>query len=335
MILGALVALAIVLAMLTSFVVADAAKSWAKARRLRVRRKGAVVRRFAVAALIVVAVVALAAVAPTLPGVSKCCTGCHAIASEVASWEQGPHATVSCYGCHAGPGPLGAAASSLARARYLRTVGERQTAAAAVSTRRCLSCHSSIRSGVTGARVRMRHSDVIDAGYECVSCHPQAGHETLKRQGSISQPLMSTCLSCHDGSSASSECSICHASGQPLDTAETTGTAVVRLATRCTGCHTPASAQRCVACHGLELPHPAGFMSKHAGLSYRSPALCAKCHEQASSRLACGCHQDVNAHGTYSEWFPLHGPMARSNGPGGCRCHGQAFCAFCHDKPVF
>jgi len=76
-------------------------------------------------------------------------------------------------------------------------------------------------------------------------------------------------------------------------------------------------------------------MGKHAGLSYKSPALCAKCHEQASARLACGCHQDANLHGTYSEWFPLHGPMAQNNGPGGCRCHKPSFCAFCHDRPVF
>lgn len=335
MILAALVALAIVLAMLTGFVIADAAKAWAKARRLRVRRKGAAARRFAIFALVVVGLVALVAAAPTLVVVSERCTTCHAIAPEVESWKQGAHATVSCYGCHAQSGPLGAVASSLARVRYLGGSEESAITPVQVSTRRCLGCHPGIRSGVVGTSVRMRHSDVLDAGYTCILCHPRAGHETQKKPGRIAQSLMSTCLSCHDGKVASADCGICHASGRPLDVAETTGTAVVRLATRCTGCHTQQSSQRCVACHGLELPHPAGFMSKHAGLSYRSPYLCAKCHEQASPKIACACHQDVNLHGTYSEWFPLHGPMARSNGPGGCRCHKPTSCAFCHDRPVF
>ncbi|MCL4079323.1 hypothetical protein MX659_06975 [Coriobacteriia bacterium Es71-Z0120] len=331
MILAALVALAIVFVMLTGFVVADAAK----AQRLRVRRKGAAARRLAAVALVAAGVVVLISAAPTLTVVSKRCTTCHAIAPEVAAWKQGAHASVSCYGCHAQPGPLGAAASSLARVRYLRGSGESTVAPVQVSTQRCLSCHRNIRSGVVGKRVRMRHSDVLDAGYTCVSCHPHAGHETPKSPGGIQQSAMNACLSCHDGQAAPAGCGTCHASGGPLDTAETTGTSVVRLTTRCTGCHTQQSARRCVACHGLELPHPAGFMSEHAGLSYRSPSLCAKCHEQASPRIACGCHQDVNVHGTYSEWFPLHGPMARSNGPGGCRCHDASFCGFCHDKPVF
>ncbi|MDI6712470.1 MAG: cytochrome c3 family protein [Anaerosomatales bacterium] len=335
MILGALAALLIVLVTLTSFVVADAFRAWAKARRLRVRRKGVVARRFAVAALLLVALGIAASLAQTVPAVAKRCTGCHEIAPETAAWERGAHAEVSCYGCHAQPGPFGVLAASLARSRYLRSSDDTLPMSPSVSSARCLRCHAAVRSGVVGTDVRMRHSDVIEAGYACDPCHQDAGHEGISRPGRIVQSRMNACLACHDSKSARSDCRVCHAAGGPLDTAETSATAMVRLATRCTGCHTPASAQRCVDCHGLELPHPAEFMGKHAGLSYKSPPLCAKCHEQASTRLACECHQDVNVHGTYSEWFPLHGPMARNNGPGGCRCHKQSFCAFCHDRPVF
>jgi hypothetical protein len=97
----------------------------------------------------------------------------------------------------------------------------------------------------------------------------------------------------------------------------------------------PETEQRCIECHGLELPHPVDFMSRHAGLSFRDPGLCSRCHETAQTTDACACHQAGEMHGEYSDWFPRHGPQAQTNWPGGCNCHDVGFCAQCHETSPF
>lgn len=146
---------------------------------------------------------------------------------------------------------------------------------------------------------------------------------------------MSRCTPCHDGRTAPERCETCHVSG-PLDESKTPKRATAISTAGCTGCHEAKTAQRCIACHGLELPHPPTFMRSHAALSYANPALCAKCHETASAETGCRCHSiDINIHGTYEEWFPVHGSRARSSGPGGCMCHNDnefIVCAACHER---
>lgn len=278
----------------------------------------------------ILGVSAVLTMAPLLPAVGSACSACHTLAPAVESWEADPHRSVSCYGCHARRGIVGvlqAGAEGTARLLGGRDSGG---ARAPVFQDRCLRCHGDIGSGSTGGAVRMRHSDVIAAGYPCLGCHPTVGHAALEREPlPVTRSRMSTCLVCHDGVSAPSECTACHDS-RPSDTISTTSPGTTRAPVTCEGCHAEETDRACVECHGLVLPHPEEFRGEHARLSWRDPGLCAGCHEAAAPRNGCDCHGDVNVHGTYNEWFPRHGPAARAAWPGGCRCHRDSFCLVCH-----
>jgi hypothetical protein len=269
---------------------------------------------------------------PLVPAVGSACGACHGLAPAVEAWETDPHRGVSCYGCHARRGVVGAVQAGAEGASRLLDRRGTSGVQAPVFEQRCLRCHDEIGSGVTGGDVRMRHSDVIAAGYPCLGCHPYVGHATLERSPlPVTRSRMSTCLGCHDGVSAPSSCVVCHDS-RPSDTILASSPGTTRAPVTCEGCHSDELDRTCVECHGLVLPHPPEFGGEHARLSWRDPGLCARCHEAAIGRNGCDCHGDVNVHGTYNEWFPRHGPAARAAWPGGCRCHRDSFCLMCHER---
>ena len=325
----ALLALAIVL---VALVLVESVPTWAMRRELGYHRRwDRIALRAAIVVSVLVAVFVAVTLAPLVPPVGKACSACHTLAPAVAAWETDAHADISCYGCHARSGIIGALqAGTLGATRLLRTSGE--IAGAAVFERGCLSCHDQVAEGVTDGVIRMRHSDVIEAGYRCVSCHPTVGHTDMEREPlPVERSRMSTCLVCHDGVAAPSECTVCH-DGPPSDPEVIARSGMTDAPVTCEGCHSEETDRGCVECHGLVLPHPVEFMGEHARLSARSPSLCARCHETANTSGACECHADVNVHGTYSDWFPRHGPMAQTSWPGGCLCHADSFCLFCHER---
>jgi hypothetical protein len=275
---------------------------------------------------------------------SKPCGSCHAIEDVAMQWENGAHAKVGCWRCHSNGGVLGALEAS--SRELVRVAGGEVTRSGIVSSSRCLACHKEIATQpVRVARLKVSHKEMIAAGMDCLLCHRGTGHTDPGQQVTLAAARgrapqetsdMSRCLVCHDGQTASSDCAVCHVDG-PLDKAVlTSADAQAPLAPRCKGCHESKTDQSCMDCHGLELPHPQPvFMRQHAGLSYRNPALCAKCHETAHTYESCGCHAEAEMHDTYSTWFPIHGASARStNGGAGCRCHDQSFCGKCHDDVV-
>lgn len=307
---------------------------------LRVRRGGRLYR-IAAACLVLSVIIFGLSVAPLVPALGGLCGGCHAVEMQVASWREGSHEAVSCYGCHAAPGLGGAVAASFSGARNAIGFSVGTGASDAIHDAGCLSCHKEIEAGVSTGGVRMRHSDVIDAGMSCLTCHYQVAHEQVSARessvtvasdsGAMQRSTMSVCLICHDGVTARAECDVCH-EGRPFDRASQSIGGGTDLQVVCVGCHKEETDRACVECHGLVLPHPASFMRIHAALSAEDPQLCADCHESASRALACSCHDaNPNLHGTYSEWFPRHGPAAAAGGPGGCNCHRPSFCAKCHD----
>ncbi len=331
MLLAVIVALLVLLTLLTAFVVADTLKAYARARRIRVKRKGLWRHRLATIALVCTGTLLALGIACMSPWVSARCVTCHGAARAVTSWRQGDHSNVACFGCHASPGLMG----SLARVAELAGRGlwsgeATGGASAAVYPRSCLTCHGDVLKEVVGGSVSMRHVDVYEAGFPCERCHPDAGHEGQLRAGRLGVSRMGTCLACHDGSRAAAACETCHLRA-PLDSTDATRPAGVPTPIRCTGCHGAQATTRCIACHGLELPHPPAFMKVHARTSSRNPALCAKCHETASAQRPCACHTEENLHGTYDRWFPIHGPAAASSQRAACRCHSGSFCEFCHD----
>ena len=337
MLLAAIVGLVLILAVLFVIALIDIIRGFVRRRRLGLRVNHRIrMQVIAVAVLIVAAGLIGIALSPGLVSVSARCGSCHATEQAVAAWEAGVHADASCYDCHASGGIFGSLrASATGAIRYITSESRASTATPVASesvfSDRCLRCHQEILDGVMGVQIRMRHSDVVEEGFACTTCHPFSGHGPLAlEQGrSIERSMMSICLACHDGVRADSDCLICH-EGRPSDSLNPRPAGNTPAGIRCSGCHSEDTTARCIDCHGLELPHPTVFFSEHAGRSWANPGLCATCHESASSSLGCGCHADANIHGTYDMWFPRHGPAATTNWPGGCNCHDLSFCGLCH-----
>jgi hypothetical protein len=336
MLLAAIAALAVLMIVLLVVVVFDITSAARARRKLGVKRRSRTVPLFiavGVAGLMLLVLVML----PNTVIVSQQCDACHQISEPVTAWENDVHAAVACYSCHSSGGVAGSVQAST---REIRRVfaPEGVRATAHVYDTRCLDCHENISDGIVGAAVKMRHSDVIDAGYACADCHLEVGHAGLAAMRgedlSDRRSVMTVCMSCHDGEQVSADCEMCH-DGRPSDPPDAVPAGDTPTPIQCDGCHTPETDASCIDCHGLELPHPVGFMQQHAGLSWNDPALCARCHEQARPQNGCDCHGDVNLHGTYEEWFPKHGPAARDQWPGGCNCHEVAYCAKCHTTSPF
>lgn len=343
MLLAAMVALVVLLLVLIGFLVADMVKEWRERRKLRVRVR--YIKRVQVTGFIigVVGLILLAAsVAPmTVPGV-KACERCHQIEQSVATWRAGSHATVACYACHSNGGVTGAIEASIRGAgRYLFKSHPRRVT---IDNGVCLGCHDTVDETFVSDGIRVRHAEMIEVGMDCLLCHRGTGHAEPVRDEFVRAPqgtrivrsTMSRCLGCHDGETASADCMTCHEEG-PLDPSKTQVVEGRTISyTTCKGCHSEAVEKKCVDCHGLEMPHPVDFRRKHAGMSFRNPPLCARCHERANGRTGCSCHDDViEMHGTYDEWFPQHGRVAMSVGRMGCNCHDGRDCAKCHDNQPF
>ena len=339
MLLAAIVGLGVLLLVLLGVVIFDFASAAQKRRRLGVKRENRASRWTPVLMLVGVLglFLMLLAVAPNTLLVSDQCGSCHAISEPAQAWESGVHAAVPCYSCHASSGLAGSVQASTRELQRMVSP-EDARAAGQVYDGRCLDCHENIAEGVVGTSIRMRHEDVIGAGYSCSDCHYEVGHEGLAAMRgedlSDRRSVMVLCIGCHDGEQVSAECVLCH-DGRPSDSADVKPAGDTPAAIQCKGCHTAETDASCIECHGLELPHPQDFMPQHAGLSWNDPALCARCHEQAAPQNGCDCHGDVNLHGTYEEWFPKHGPAARDGWPGGCNCHDVSYCASCHQTSPF
>ncbi len=332
-ILASIVALALLILMLFTLVLMDVWNEQNLRRAVGVRRNThrSLLPTATVIAALCCLLTALALV-PLVPRAGEACSSCHAMDEAVASWNEDLHRGVSCYACHSTGGIFGALQTSSAGAFRLITSRDTTVSVGGLFENRCLDCHDDLSAGVTDGDVRMRHSDVIRAGYDCLGCHPTVGHATdqVAEAAVRERSRMSICLLCHDGVKASSDCTTCH-DHAPSDVAGTKAAASTDAPQTCKGCHTEETDRGCVSCHGLELPHPPAFFGDHAELSADNPSLCARCHEAAGRSGPCDCHPDTNTHGTYNEWFPLHGPMATSVWPGGCRCHAESFCLMCHE----
>ncbi|MBS3973749.1 MAG: hypothetical protein KGZ89_02630, partial [Actinobacteria bacterium] len=87
----------------------------------------------------------------------------------------------------------------------------------------------------------------------------------------------------------------------------------------------------CSDCHGMEMPHPAGFLEGHGELD---PATCLTCHavagETADEMLFCNaCHHPYG--NPALPWIPQHVDSVRDGGSEQCfQCHSRVFCAECH-----
>jgi hypothetical protein len=263
------------------------------------------------------------------------CRSCHEMSRDHRSWERSTHRSVECANCHQDPGAFGYV---LFKVRQLDMVlarlsrGYEKPITANVSNASCLQCHRrGIRDSLVVSGLRVRHRDILAAGYKCVQCHNTAGHG-----GAVVRPIrpsMDQCSACHNGKRASAACSGCHVVdiGRSVSAQSGNNYPAVRLGktTTCRGCHSVAS---CNKCHGLELPHPTDWLSglthAPAGAFERREQLCSKCH----SDIYCNqCHK-LPGHGL--NWKAEHGVGGpyKQEGCLGCHVRVANLCGICHKQ---
>jgi nitrate/TMAO reductase-like tetraheme cytochrome c subunit len=280
------------------------------------------------------------------------CGSCHEMRLRSADWKRGAHVTVACVRCHQPPRtwyefPL----AVIDRARlvggdlyahvtgdYTDPVDERSAGTAPMSDAVCLQCHDVNRKATSAFRIIINHPEHAKRNGSCVSCHVRTGHPLPTRSTALS--LMGQCFTCHGltrASKAPGRCDLCHPAGYRLRPASHQARWVKRHAPvakadrrQCEMCHQESF---CTDCHGLQIPHPAGWSrgaTGHAIYAKRDRAICTKCHTDKPDMCAMCHHKDWDpAKGT---WVKQHFLAVEKQGTVYCitECHSPVFCSRCH-----
>lgn len=298
----------------------------------------------------------IAGVASSSPAL---CGSCHEMAPHHESWSISAHAGVKCVSCHETPRewygqPLRAVerVQRLSRDVWHHLVGRfgdldqppseiGQTSP--ISDDVCLQCHSPNRKATSGFRILIDHAEHAERTGSCVACHVYTAHPDPVLGKPLS--LMTRCYQCHgtaEQPDASAECSACHPSDFDLRPpshledawARDHGFSATNHPGMCEMCHEQSF---CLDCHGVEMPHPAGWLDGPQGHGEAALTLdrevCYRCHTEAPEWCA-ACHHESydSAKGT---WLEQHYDQARTAGVVSClSCHEPVFCARCHKAPA-
>jgi nitrate/TMAO reductase-like tetraheme cytochrome c subunit len=306
-------------------------------------------RRRRLAETVIILLIALGIAIPAFAWASGtdrfCSDQCHQVGKGSASSRQaflnsdGAHDEASCISCHETGGSLSLPSRLLGRVQHTATSYLGFTVSGVrtpVQSGACLSCHEDILKRTvesTETGIRMAHAQPVEKGATCTDCHSSAGHG-----GSDRNAGMGLCLRCHDGKTASTECSTCHTRDTSLaikadDKVRIFNRIQLNPMRDCEGCHPSTS---CDKCHGIRMPHSYQFIkyghARYAGFERKQ--LCWRCHVLRD----CGyCHNvststtETWAHG--NGWKALHG---KNPAPRSCACHMHPdnlkgnFCAACH-----
>ena len=174
-------------------------------------------------------------------------------------------------------------------------------------------------------RIIFHHvTHVEDLGLECGECHENLATSTQLSHDLL--PVMDQCTACHDGDTASEECSVCHTRPDDPTTYTWQPTAGLlfphqthlAVAIVCDQCHsatassaalaprTPPEMGSCMDCHAVPL----------------TDAGCYTCHASLEGKLP-------TSHGP--DWSEVHGLFIPDDSNGECSlCHQQADCESCH-----
>ena len=229
----------------------------ARAPRWWAQRTPAEKRHFvARTGLIVLAVVVLVAIPAYLALQPAFLERFPAYENVYLTWHESTHADVSCQRCHVRPGIL-------PQAWYgARMLGEFYVALAPTSRQpdllgtptneACDSCHTDLVTVSPSGDLRIPHRAHVEMlAMECVACHDYVVHE-VNAEGTHT-PTMESCLTCHDGEVAKSDCVACHTDKDPPDThleAEWIYEHAVTEDESCNACH-EWTERWCADCHAV------------------------------------------------------------------------------------
>lgn len=99
-------------------------------------------------------------------------------------------------------------------------------------------------------------------------------------------------------------------------------------------CYTCHAKSFCTDCHGVEMPHPAEFVTDHGEAGLTNPDACATCHARSEAEAASGgfcnaCHHPQGA--PDRPWLLQHDDVVRTTGASPCfDCHNPTYCSACH-----
>jgi hypothetical protein len=209
------------------------------------------------------------------------------------SWATSVHAKVACQRCHVAP-------TWTAQSVYaVRMLGEfylslvspsRQPKLFPLPTNAaCRSCHNDLRTISPSGDLNIPHRAHVDVlKMPCVQCHAALVHR--KNPQGNHKPSMATCLKCHDGKQAKSECSACHTNKNlPLNHRAANWVVIhpeMQTKIDCKACH-QWTANWCSECHAKRpKSHGANWRTTHGQVvkvhrnceACHVGAFCAKCH---------------------------------------------------------
>lgn len=270
------------------------------------------------------------------------CGTCHATRIEYATWQKSSHSIIGCRSCHYGKGIGGFVAMELKGFRnFMRwvTFQSKPPILASVDDRPCRNCHSRLEKRIVESNlIRMKHKEVMKAGWKCTNCHGSVGHQL--RIAETKRATMDKCFTCHDGKVAVSTCTSCHLSETNFtpERKRTSG-ALAHLAnwekihgltdpSSCSNCH---ESEFCKRCHNTKVFHLRDWPFLHGRVAKdESPKVCKRCHSQ---KFCFACHQISLPHP--SKWSLKHSKGAKIKGKGVSlcqRCHIKENCQECHLK---
>ncbi len=264
------------------------------------------------------------------------CLQCHLPAATAESWKTSTHASVDCIVCHRSPGGLSGAFDTRLRGvqnGIAAAFPGKSATIVIVDTDSCVSCHKADLEGTkTFNGITIRHTDFIDQ-VSCKQCHGRVGHQASGTiVGAAASAVMSACADCHDGKTASKECTTCHQGDFALANKDSGGFAKVDLPApaTCRGCH---DLTGCTTCHGIEMPHPPNWADPkvHAKAGAFDTTVCVRCHDSTCSP----CHSQI--HGSHGAGYKEEHKKSTDGTWCTLRCHekdkvGTDMCTLCHSK---
>jgi hypothetical protein len=314
------------------------------------RRKQRIIAVVAAATLVVLVSVSLTLAAGDIAFLSRGCGSCHVIRPSVATWRRGAHSKVGCYKCHekraSFPARIESRTTRLRRDVWEIVTGTAETSPTtdlAIVDASCRQCHNPKRQPTSGGAVTIDHVKHVKRNDSCLSCHRDSGHPGPASERGLER--MQLCFDCHSKKrkpTASRQCAECHPSDFELTPvshkpagkwAKQHGEVALADRAQCSMCHL---GQLCAECHGLVMPHPAGWKGSkqgHPSLSKKDGTICVKCHK-AEPEPCSTCHHSKHDP-RRGPWAKNHSFVVKSGGAAQCMdCHAAHYCAECHTKPT-